>query len=162
MWTRRQLKENAKKILSKNYWKAFLVTLVLITITGAGTSGFSSAGSSIGNSFGRSIGKSSNSNTKITTTDNSSDKKGFNGNFDVDIDGKGKVNVKIEDGKIIVNGEEVAGKNGEVKIKGHRALRPAYSRLRMRLLPTKRLIAAATFCFFSHYPPERRSAISPL
>ena len=116
MWTRRQLKENAKKILSKNYWKAFLVTLVLITITGAGTSGFSSAGSSIGNSFGRSIGKSSNSNTKITTTDNSSDKKGFNGNFDVDIDGKGKVNVKIEDGKIIVNGEEVAGKNGEVKI----------------------------------------------
>ena len=46
MWTRKQLKENAKKILSKNYWKAFLVTLVLITITGAGSAGYSSASTS--------------------------------------------------------------------------------------------------------------------
>ena len=115
MWTRKQLKENAKKILSKNYWKAFLVTLVLITITGAGSAGYSSA-SNIGSSFGRSIGKS-NSNTKVTTTDNSSGKKGFNGNFDFDVDGKeGKVSVKIEDGKIIVNGKEIGGDNGEVKI----------------------------------------------
>lgn len=115
MWTTKSLKEKAKKILSKNYWKAFLVTLVLITVTGAGTSAYSGA-SNLGSSFGRSLGKS-RSNTKISTNDNGSDKKGFNGNFDFDVDGKdGKVSVKIEDGKIIVNGKEIAGNNGEVKI----------------------------------------------
>lgn len=115
MWTTKSLKEKAKMILSKNYWKAFLVTLVLITVTGAGTSAYSGA-SNIGSSFGRSIGKSS-SNTNVTTVDNGSDKKGINGDINVGIDGKdGKVSVKIEDGKIIVNGKEIGGDKGEVKI----------------------------------------------
>ena len=116
MWTTKSLKEKAKKILSKNYWKAFLVTLVLITVTGAGTSAYSGISSNIGSSFGRSVGKS-RSNTKITSTDNSSDKKSINGDINVGIDGKeGKISVKIEDGKITVNGKEIAGDNGEVKI----------------------------------------------
>ncbi|MBR3081245.1 MAG: DUF975 family protein [Clostridiales bacterium] len=122
MWTRRQLKENAKKILSKNYWKAFLVTLVLITITGAGTSGFSSAGSSIGNSFGRSIGKSSNSNTNVSlNTGKDNDKDGDKDkNVNVNI-GDGKISIRVEGDKVYVNGKQIQVKDGEssVDINGH-------------------------------------------
>ena len=113
MWTRKQLKDNAKKILSKNYWKAFLVTLVLITVTGAGSGAFSSAGSNIGSSIGRSVNKSSNNNTKITMNDDSKDKKNVDGDFNIDLDGKGKISIKIEDGKVYINGKEFSGDNGE-------------------------------------------------
>ncbi len=34
MWTREQLKGRAKRMLSLNYWKAFLVSLVISIITG--------------------------------------------------------------------------------------------------------------------------------
>ncbi|GAA0736375.1 DUF975 family protein [Clostridium oceanicum] len=36
MWTRRQLKERAKKVLRNNYWQAFLVSLVILISTTAG------------------------------------------------------------------------------------------------------------------------------
>ena len=123
MWTRKQLKENAKKILSKNYWKAFLVTLVLITITGAGTSAFSGA-SNFGSSFGRSVGKS-NSNTRITMSDNrddkdqSKDKDKNQKSKDVDLDiiagDNKKFSIKIDNGKVFINDKEVNGDNSEVR-----------------------------------------------
>lgn len=122
MWTRRQLKDNAKKILSKNYWKAFLVTLVLITVTGAGTSGFSSAGSSIGNSFGQSVNKSAKNDTKITlNTDKDKDKdddKDKNVNVNI---GDGKVSIRVEGDKVYVNGKQISVKDGDssVNIDGH-------------------------------------------
>jgi uncharacterized membrane protein len=122
MWTRKQLKDNAKKILSKNYWKAFLVTLVLITVTGAGTSGFSSAGSSIGNSFGRSVNKSANNDTKITlNTDKDKDKDGDKDkNVNVNI-GDGKISIRVEGDKVYVNGKQISVKDGDssVNIDGH-------------------------------------------
>ena len=52
MWTRRQLKENAKEVLSKYYWTAFAVSLVvslLVGGTGMGGGGYTS--SSYGSSF---------------------------------------------------------------------------------------------------------------
>lgn len=39
MWTRRELKERAKDILRGNYWKAFLISLVLAVATGGGGGG---------------------------------------------------------------------------------------------------------------------------
>ena len=122
MWTRKQLKDNAKKILSKNYWKAFLVTLVLITVTGAGTSGFSSAGSSIGNSFGRSVNKSSNNDTKITL--NTGKDKDKDGDKDKDVNvnvGDGKFSIRIDGDKVYVNGKQIQVKDGDesVTIDGH-------------------------------------------
>ncbi len=33
MWTREQIKERAKRILKLNYWKAFLVSLVISVVT---------------------------------------------------------------------------------------------------------------------------------
>ena len=44
MWTRKQLKSNAKLVLKQSYWKALLVSFILSMVTGGG-SGFS-AGSS--------------------------------------------------------------------------------------------------------------------
>lgn len=46
MWTRRYLKKNAKEILKINYWKAFLVSLVLAIIGGSSNYSYR-----IGNSF---------------------------------------------------------------------------------------------------------------
>ena len=75
MWTRKQLKENAKKILSKNYWKAFLVTLVLITVTGAGSGAFSGASNGV-SSFSNSMYKSKKeADTKIVLNDDGDDKE---------------------------------------------------------------------------------------
>ena len=120
MWTRKQLKDNAKKILSKNYWKAFLVTLVLITVTGAGASGFSSAGSSIGNSFGHSVNKSTNSNTKISlNTDKDKDK---DKDKDVNVNvGDGKFSIRVEGDKVYINGKQISVTDGDssVNIDGH-------------------------------------------
>lgn len=48
MWTREMLKTEAKKFLKGNYWKAFLVSLLLMFV-GGGSSGGSSSGSSGGN-----------------------------------------------------------------------------------------------------------------
>ncbi len=39
MWTRSELKINAKEFLKKHYWKAFLVALVIAIATSGGTSG---------------------------------------------------------------------------------------------------------------------------
>ncbi len=43
MWTRAGLKENAKKVLKGNYWKAFLVSLVIL-ITGGSHNGGAGGG----------------------------------------------------------------------------------------------------------------------
>lgn len=70
MFNRAELKENAKKILSKNYWWTVLVTLIFGIICGSGTgininlgnSGFTSTGidSSTIDEFGNIINESSN------------------------------------------------------------------------------------------------------
>ena len=44
MWTRKQLKTNAKSVLKQSYWKALLVSFILGMVTGGGSS--ASAGSS--------------------------------------------------------------------------------------------------------------------
>lgn len=45
MWTRDELKNRAKAVLSRNYWKAFLVSLVLVLVTSSGSSNGSDASS---------------------------------------------------------------------------------------------------------------------
>ncbi|HEX2947504.1 MAG TPA: DUF975 family protein [Clostridia bacterium] len=37
MWTRAELKERAKAVLHTNYWKAFLISLVIVLATGSGS-----------------------------------------------------------------------------------------------------------------------------
>lgn len=37
MWSRQELKERAKEILRLSYWKAFLVSLILMAVTGGGS-----------------------------------------------------------------------------------------------------------------------------
>jgi uncharacterized membrane protein len=49
MWTRTDLKQKAKRVLSGNYWKAFLVSLIIV-ITGGSHNG--GAGSSVGGAEG--------------------------------------------------------------------------------------------------------------
>ena len=128
MWSRKQLKENAKKILSKNYWKAFLVTLVLITVTGAGSGAFSGASNGI-TSFSNSLNKSRGGDTKITLNSNrndndqdkdkNNDKNSDNGkNADVNVDlGKdGKFSIKVDNGKVYINGKEIKAEDGDVKV----------------------------------------------
>ena len=39
MWTRAELKANAKQVLKGNYWKALLVSLVIAFACGSGGSG---------------------------------------------------------------------------------------------------------------------------
>lgn len=34
MWNRQQVKEQAKQIMKRNYWKMFVVTLIASTLTG--------------------------------------------------------------------------------------------------------------------------------
>ena len=48
MWSRAELKQNAKNVLRNNYWMAFLVSLVAGILTGSGGSS-GGAGSSAGN-----------------------------------------------------------------------------------------------------------------
>ena len=121
MWTRKQLKENAKKILSKNYWKAFLVTLVLITITGAGSGAFSGASNGI-SSFSNSMYKSKHdSDTKIVLDKDSDNKdqekeSGKRGEFNVDLDEGGKFSIKIDGGKIYINDREITSEDGDAKV----------------------------------------------
>lgn len=121
MWTRKQLKENAKKILSKNYWKAFLVTLVLITITGAGSGAFSGASSGV-SSFSNSMYKSKHdSDTKIVLDKDSDNKdqekeSGKRGEFNVDLDEGGKFSIKIDGGKIYINDREITSEDGDAKV----------------------------------------------
>lgn len=121
MWTRKQLKENAKKILSKNYWKAFLVTLVLITITGAGSGAFSGASNGV-SSFSNSMYKSKHdSDTKIVLDKDSDNKdqekeSGKRGEFNVDLDEGGKFSIKIDDGKIYINDREITSEDGDAKV----------------------------------------------
>ena len=105
MWTRKQLKENAKKILSKNYWKAFLVTLVLITITGAGSGAFSGASNGISSFSNYKFNRSSSNDAKISLNsdrkDNDQDKdqdkeNSKRGEVNVDLGEDGKFSVKVE------------------------------------------------------------------
>ena len=37
MWNRQQVKEQAKIIMKRNYWKMFVVTLIASTLTGEKT-----------------------------------------------------------------------------------------------------------------------------
>ena len=37
MWNRQQVKEQAKQIMKRNYWKMFVVTLIASTLTGEKT-----------------------------------------------------------------------------------------------------------------------------
>ena len=121
MWTRKQLKENAKKILSKNYWKAFLVTLVLITVTGAGSGAFSGASNGV-SSFSNSMYKSKHdSDTKIVLDKDSDNKdqekeSGKRGEFNVDLDEGGKFSIKIDGGKIYINDREITSEDGDAKV----------------------------------------------
>lgn len=50
MWTRLELKERAKEVLKKGYWKAFIVSLVIAIASGFGNSG--SSNSSADGTFG--------------------------------------------------------------------------------------------------------------
>lgn len=51
MWDRAELKALAKEVLKKNYWKSFLISLVLL-IAGGESSGGGSAGRSAGDTIG--------------------------------------------------------------------------------------------------------------
>ena len=129
MWTRKQLKENAKKILSKNYWKAFLVTLVLITVTGAGSGAFSGASNGV-SGFSNSLYKSKKeADTKIVLNDDGDDKEkdkdqdkdknsdnGKSADVNVDLGKDGKFSIKVDNGKVYINGKEINDENGEVKV----------------------------------------------
>ena len=128
MWTRKQLKENAKKILSKNYWKAFLVTLVLITVTGAGSGAFSGASNSI-SSFSNYKFNRSSGDTKISLNTNRNDDQDKEKNNDdknsdsgkkadvsVDLGGRRIIKKKVDDGKIYINGKEIKAEDGDVKV----------------------------------------------
>ena len=129
MWTRKQLKENAKKILSKNYWKAFLVTLVLITVTGAGSGAFSGASNGV-TGFSNSLYKSKKeADTKIVLNDDGDDKEkdkdqdkdknsdnGKSADVNVDLGKDGKFSIKVDNGKVYINGKEINDENGEVKV----------------------------------------------
>lgn len=46
MWTRKELKQTAKEALKRNYWKAVLVSLILIMLGGGATPATASGGSS--------------------------------------------------------------------------------------------------------------------
>ncbi|MBD5521870.1 MAG: DUF975 family protein [Lachnospiraceae bacterium] len=48
MWTRQELKQTAKEALKRNYWKAVLVSLILIMLGGGATPATASGGSSSG------------------------------------------------------------------------------------------------------------------
>ena len=123
MWSRKQLKDNAKKILSKNYWKAFLVTLVLITVTGAGSGAFSGASNSF-TSFSNSYKNRSNdakialnSDRKDNDQDKDQDKENGKGaDVNVDLGKDGKISVKVENGKVYINGKEITAEDGDVKV----------------------------------------------
>ena len=128
MWTRKQLKENAKKILSKNYWKAFLVTLVLITVTGAGSGAFSGASNGI-SSFSNYKYNRSSGDTKISLNTNRNDDQdkeknnddknsdsGKKADVNVDLGKEGKFSIKVDDGKIYINGKEIKAEDGDVKV----------------------------------------------
>lgn len=117
MWTRKQLKGNAKKNLSKrNYWKAFLVTLILITFCGSGASSSASVGSSF-SSMSTVMNKNNRNNrneskaTEVTDTDKTNKKL----DFSVDINGK-KINVKIDGDKVYIDDKEVASEGGKVHV----------------------------------------------
>lgn len=47
MWTRRELKQNAKEALKRNYWKAVLVSLILIMLGGGISPAAASSGSTV-------------------------------------------------------------------------------------------------------------------
>ena len=123
MWSRKQLKDNAKKILSKNYWKAFLVTLVLITVTGAGSGAFRGASNSF-TSFSNSYKNRSNdakialnSDRKDNDQDKDQDKENGKGaDVNVDLGKDGKISVKVENGKVYINGKEITAEDGDVKV----------------------------------------------
>lgn len=120
MWSRKELKGNAKKILSKNYWKAFLVTLILITVCGAGAS--SGAGTSSGLSSLATIRNRANreKRNEVKATEKINiDKTDKNFDFSMDVDGK-KINVKIDGNKVYINDKEVAsdGDNYRINIDG--------------------------------------------
>lgn len=51
MWTRRELKERAKAVLRRNYWKAFLISLVITIVSGGGSGGGSSGRNRGGNGY---------------------------------------------------------------------------------------------------------------
>lgn len=125
MWSRKQLKDNAKKILSKNYWKAFLVTLVLITVTGAGSGAFSGASNGISSFSNYKFNRSSSNDAKISLNsdrkDNDQDKdqdkeNSKRGEVNVDLGEDGKFSVKVENGKVYINGKEITAEDGDVKV----------------------------------------------
>ncbi len=56
MWTRSELKERAREILNLNYWKAVLVSLIYMFLTGGGGGSSSAGTSSTGESTSSSVG----------------------------------------------------------------------------------------------------------
>jgi len=63
MWTREVLKSRAKAVLKTNYWKAFLISLVVVISGGSGGSGSNSAGGSSNNDSIRSAINNVSNNT---------------------------------------------------------------------------------------------------
>lgn len=108
MWTTKQLKQEAKKILSKNYWKAFLVTLVLTTVVGAST-GFSTGFSSISNNVFPFAKNGSNSNAPKFSLYTDNKEKNVDG-----ISGD-SFSIKIDKGEIYVNDKKIASDSGDYK-----------------------------------------------
>ena len=52
MWTRKDLKQNAKAVLKKNYWMPFAVSLVYALLSGSSGGSSGGASSSVGSSLG--------------------------------------------------------------------------------------------------------------
>ncbi|MCR5339909.1 MAG: DUF975 family protein [Saccharofermentans sp.] len=125
MWSRKQLKDNAKKILSKNYWKAFLVTLVLITVTGAGSGAFSGISNGMSSFSNYNFNRSSSNDAKTSLNTDRKDKdqdkdqdkeNGKGADVNVDLGKDGKISVKVENGKVFINGKEITAEDGDVKV----------------------------------------------
>lgn len=106
MWTTKQLKQEAKKILSKSYWKAFLVTLVILTVAGA-SSGLSTGISNLSSSVSKIAGKTTNKNApKIILNTDGKEKTSdiFNGD---------KFSIRFDKGEIFVNDKKITTGSGD-------------------------------------------------
>lgn len=108
MWTTKQLKQEAKKILSKNYWKAFLVTLVLTTVVGA-TSGLSSGFSSASRGISSVIEKKTNTNIpkySLYTDNKDKNVNSFSGD---------SFSIKVDKGDVYINDKKITSDSGDYR-----------------------------------------------
>ncbi len=90
MWTRKQLKERGNKAFKANYWKCVLVGLIFTIVAGgsAGYHGGSTGGVSAPTASGI-VGESEGAD------------------IDVDVDEDEDVDVDLDEGKIVIDGEDI-------------------------------------------------------